>query len=290
MSGRLGVHALVWVGGWSREECERAVAATAQAGYDLIEIPLLDPSRVDVRHTRAVLREHGVAASCSLGLTAATDVSSDDEATVAAGRALLHDALVVAREIGARYLGGVVYGALGRYVAPPTARGRANAVGAVRELCAHAEADGITIGLETVNRYETNLLNTAEQTLAFADEVGAPNVAVHLDTYHMHIEEADLTQPILACGDRLGYVHVGESHRGPLGTGNVDWPQVFAALERSGYAGDIAFESFSSAVVDPELSSTLCIWRELWEDGMALARAARRFVEEGRAAAAAAVG
>lgn len=68
----------------------------------------------------------------------------------------------------------------------------------------------------------------------------------------------------------------------------ADDPELFAALERTGYDGTIAFESFSSAMVSPALSTALCIWRELWDDGMELATAARRFVEEQRTAATAA--
>jgi D-psicose/D-tagatose/L-ribulose 3-epimerase len=284
---RLGVHALVWVGGWSPEECRRAVSATAEAGYDLIEIPLLDPDRVDVADTRAVLDEYGIGAACSLGLSPATDVSSDDATAVAAGRDLLGRALEVTEGIGADYLAGVLHGALAAYESPPSADGRANAVAAVRELCDGAAKAGITVGLEAVNRYENNMINTAEQAMSFIGEVGTDNLVVHLDAYHMNIEERDFDEAFSLCGDRLGYVHVGESHRGALGTGMIDWPAFFAALDRTGYDGTVTFESFSSAVVDPDLSSTLRIWRELWDDGMALATDARRFVEEHRAAAAA---
>jgi len=281
---RLGVHALVWVGGWSRAECEQAARATAEAGYDLLEIPALSPETIDVEHTRATLAAHGLGAVCSLGLTPERDVASEDPERVAAGRARLAEALAVARGVDAEMLAGVVYGALGRYASPPTAAARANAVAAVQELCAAAAPDGITVALEVVNRYETNLLNTAAQALAFCDEVGAGNVGVHLDTYHMNIEEHDPGEAIEACGRRLAYFHLGESHRGQLGTGSVDFAAIFAALERVGYAGDVTFESFSSAVVSPDLSSTLCIWRELWDDGAALARGAREYVEAQRRA------
>jgi D-psicose/D-tagatose/L-ribulose 3-epimerase len=285
---RLGVHALVWVGGWSPEEARQAIASTAEAGYDLIEIPLLDPASVDAVDTRRVLDEHGITASCSLGLSPQTDVSSEDPAAVAAGRRLLADALEAAVALGSDYLGGVLYGVLGRHDAAITDRGRANAVEAIRELCDAAAREGVTIGLEVVNRYESNLLNTNEQALAFLDDLGAANATVHLDTYHMNIEEQGMAPPIEAAGDRLGYFHVGESHRGPLGTGSVDFGQAFAALDRIGYDGTIAFESFSSAVVSPALTRALCIWRETWDDGMELATSARRFVTEQRAAAAAA--
>jgi D-psicose/D-tagatose/L-ribulose 3-epimerase len=234
-----------------------------------------------------VLDEYGIAAGCSLGLSDATNVSSEDPDAVAAGRALLADALRATVDLGADYLGGVLYGVLGRHEAPVTERGYHNAVEAMRGLCDDAAREGVTIGLEVVNRYESNVLNTTEQALAFLDEIGADNATVHLDTYHMNIEERGMAEAIETCGDRLGYFHVGESNRGPLGSGTVDFGEAFAALDRIGYDGTIAFESFSSAVVSPALTRALCIWRETWDDGMELARSAREFVIEQRAAAAA---
>ena len=131
-----------------------------------------------------------------------------------------------------------------------------------------------------VNRYETNVLNTAAQASTFVDEIGEPNVKVHLDSYHANIEEESLRRAVLTCGDRLGYVHVGESHRGALGTGTVDFVQLFWGLAEIGYEGPITFESFSSRVASPDLSNTLCVWRDLWDDGETLARDARAYVLE----------
>jgi D-psicose/D-tagatose/L-ribulose 3-epimerase len=284
---RLGVHALVWVGGWSPAEARQAIAATAEAGYDLIEIPLLDPSSVDAADTRKVLEEHGIAAGCSLGLAPETNVSSEDPDAVAAGRVLLDNALRATVELGADYLGGVLYGVLGRHEAAVTERGYANAVAAMQELSEKAAREGVTIGIEVVNRYESNVFNTAEQGLRFLDDIGAPNATLHLDTYHMNIEEPGMAEAIETVGDRLGYFHVGESNRGPLGSGTVDFAETFAALDRIGYDGTITFESFSSAVVSPALTRALCIWRETWDDGMELAVSARRFVERRLAATAA---
>jgi len=277
----LGAHAMVWVGGWTVEECRLAVRSCAEAGYRLIEIPILEPEDLDAAATRKALDEHGVAASCSLGLSAETDVSSTDAAAVRRGEARLHSALDFAEAVGARHLIGVLYSNLGKYDAPASAEGRSNAVSAIRGLAEAARPKGVAIGLEAVNRYETNLLNTAEQTLDFIGDVGLDNVYVHLDTYHMNIEETSMRDAVLRCGDRLGYVHVGESHRGYLGTGSVDFPGLFGALAKTGYDGPIVFESFSSAVVSPLLSNTLGVWRNLWDDGMDLAVAAREFMEKG---------
>ncbi|HEX6011190.1 MAG TPA: sugar phosphate isomerase/epimerase, partial [Geminicoccaceae bacterium] len=139
--------------------------------------------------------------------------------------------------------------------------------------------------VEVVNRYETNIVNTAAEVVELLDRIGQPNAFAHLDTYHMNIEEGFVGQAIERCGDRLGYFHVGESHRGYLGTGTVDFTAVFRSLARIGYDGPIAFESFSSAVVDPVLSNMLGVWRNLWSDGYDLARHAKAFMEAQRLAA-----
>ncbi|MDQ1607183.1 MAG: D-psicose/D-tagatose/L-ribulose 3-epimerase, partial [Microbacteriaceae bacterium] len=120
--------------------------------------------------------------------------------------------------------------------------------------------------------------------LVFIDEIGHDNVSVHLDTYHMNIEEAGLLAPVLDVGGRLGYVHIGESHRGYLGSGTVDFGSFFRGLGRIGYDGPVVFESFSSAVVNANLSNTLGIWRNLWQDSADLAAHANTFIRNQLAA------
>ena len=283
MTNRIGIHALVWVGGWSETEARTAISSSAEAGYDLIELAAIDPDSFDAAMTSRLLQEHGLSAVASLGLDDATDVSSEDDAIVAAGRTRLDHALDLVRDVGGDYLGGVIFGKLGRYTQPVTERGRANSIESIARLADRAAESGITLGLEFCNRYETNVLNTTEQTLAFIEEVGRDNVVAHLDTYHMNIEEKSFREPVLAAAEagRLGYVHVGESHRGHLGTGTIAWPEFFSALREVEYDGTITFESFSSEIVHPTLSSALSIWRNLWVDGKDLATSARSFIREG---------
>lgn len=275
----IGVHGLVWAGAWSEPEAHSTISKAKAAGYDLVEILFMDPSAIDVAMTRRILDEYGMRATASLGLSPATDVSSEDEDAVAAGNALLGQAVSVGVDLGLEYLGGVVFGALTKHSAPVTAAGRRNSVAAVRRMCELAAASDLPIGLEVVNRYESNLLNTGAQAVDYIREVAADNLYVHLDTYHMNIEENDFGQAVRTCGDLLGYVHIGESHRGYLGTGTVDFEGLFRAMAEIDYTGPITFESFSSTVVDPNLSYTLAIWRNLWEDNLDLARHARGFIE-----------
>ena len=275
----LGVHALVWVGGWSKDQCREAIKNSAEAGYGLIEIPALDPKSIDVEHTKATLNEFGLKGACSLGLSFDADINNDDSEIAKRGEARLMDALNVVEQLGGDYLGGVIFSALGKYKFPPTKKARDNAVAALKRLAIAAQAKGITLGLEPVNRYESNLLNTGSQALEMIKDIGEPNVVVHLDIYHMNIEEQDLVSPVLEAGNKLGYVHIGASHRGPLGTGNIDFDSFFGALAKIGYKGTITFESFSSTVVAPDLSSTLGIWRNLWTDNKSMAKSAREYIE-----------
>ena len=128
------MHALVWTGGWSEADARDACARTKAAGYDLLEIPLLDPASVDAEMTRQVLDEYGLRAATSLGLSFDADVSSEDDDIVAAGEALLNDALAAAAGMGAEYMCGILYSSLGKYSTGPTAKGRANAVAAIKRL------------------------------------------------------------------------------------------------------------------------------------------------------------
>mmetsp|Transcript_84227 Transcript_84227/g.228209 ORF Transcript_84227/g.228209 Transcript_84227/m.228209 type:complete len:237 (+) Transcript_84227:2-712(+) len=235
---------------------------------------------------KRVLEESGVAASASLGLPFDADVSSEDPEVVARGEERLSRSIELAAAFGARNLCGILYSGFGKYRAPPTEAGRSNSVEAMRRLGRRGAELGVQVNLEVVNRYETNLLNTAEQAVAFCDDVGEENVRIHLDTYHMNIEERGFAEAVRTVGHRLGYVHLGESHRGYLGTGTVPWPEFFAALRASGYSGPLTFESFSNKILAPYVVDALCVWRNAWEDSDELARSARAYINEQWAAAA----
>jgi D-psicose/D-tagatose/L-ribulose 3-epimerase len=126
--------------------------------------------------------------------------------------------------------------------------------------------------MECLNRFENALLNTADQALALIAEVGAPNLFVHLDTHHMLIEEANPAAAIARAAPRLGLLEFSESHRGALGTGNVDVAAIAGAARASDYTGPIGFEAFSAAILDPALAAPLAVWRETYTDAHAVAR------------------
>jgi D-psicose/D-tagatose/L-ribulose 3-epimerase len=268
---KLGVHALVWEKGWSHDECARAIAKTAEVGYDFIEAPALDLSSIDPDFTRRQLEKNGIGINFSLGLDFNADISSGDPEKGRRGKAKLEGAVAVCRDCGGEFIGGILHSAFGKYSGPTTSAGVTQAVDILREVAAIAAKSNITLVLEVVNRYESNVLNTASQGVEMCKRIGAENVKVHLDVYHMNIEESDIPSAIVETGEYLGYFHTGDSHRGYLGSGSIDLSSVFRAIVRSSYGGPITFESFSSRVVGQPLEGILGIWRNLWDDGYDLA-------------------
>lgn len=276
---KFGGHALVWAGDWSEASARKAAVSAKKAGYDYIEMLMIEPEKIDVVMTKEVLAEHGLSATASLGLSPETDVTSTNQSIVKKGDELLRKVVDKLHAIGSTELCGVIYCSLGKYPGPASAENRANSISAVTRLADYAADKGININLEVVNRYETNIMNTGKEGLKFLEAVNRPNAYLHLDTYHMNIEEDGMSQAVLDAGDALGYVHIGESHRGYLGSGNVDFDTFFSALKKINYSGPITFESFSSVVVDPALSNALCIWRNLWEDSDDLASHALKYMK-----------
>lgn len=187
--------------------------------------------------------------------------------------------MAAVRDVGGSTLGDMLNSAHAKCGSLPTGRGRKSSVEAIAGTADLAEAAGVDLAIEIVNRFETNLLNTATQGLAFIAESGADHVRLHLDTFHMNIEEANPAAAIRLAGDRLGYFHVGESNRGHLGCGVIDFAPIFDALLDIGYGRDVAFEAFSGAVVDESLSLACAIWRDTWTESEPLACHAKAFID-----------
>jgi len=258
---RIGMHLSLWAASWTRESAELAVPECARYGLEIIEIPLLAPETIDVPHARDLLAAHKVAPSASLCLPNDKLATKDP----AAARDFVLRALETAHALGCTFLGGVTYSALGyKSGTAPTEAEYASIVTALKPVAKRAGELGITLGLEPCNRYETHLLNTAAQSLALLDRIGEANTSVHLDTYHMNIEEKGIGHGFKVAGKRAPYIHLSESDRGVPGTGTIDWDDAFAALAAIGFAGDLVIESF--VTLPPEIASALCVWRPVAKD------------------------
>ena len=276
---RLGIHSFVWTGGQTQEGLEMALEKSAEHGYRCIEFAYLRPELFDLDRLAKKSRDLDIQISVTMGLPLAKDVSSEDVNVVAAGKTMLADAVKAVRDLGGDKLGGILYSAHTKYNRQPTQDGWKNSVEAIAETAEIAEAAGVNLVLELVNRFETNLLNTTAQGMKFIAETGNDHVQLHMDTFHMQMEEADLGAAIRLAREKIGYFHIGESNRGYLGDGTIQWEPVFDALVEIGYDGDVVFESFSTAIVDEGLSLVCAIWRDTWTENDPLAAHAKKFIK-----------
>ena len=256
----LGVHTLAVAPAWTPAAARGFLPWLKEHGVGLMEVPLLRPEEIDVAGTRAVAREFDVQLACSLGLPATIDSTGDPDSAIA----FLTRALEVTARIEAIALSGVTYGTIGRTSgAPPTVRER-DAVARVVEGGARAARErGLRFGIEPCNRYETHLVNTIAHGVEIIERVGADNVFVHPDSYHMNIEEVAMASGIAGAGAHLGYVHASEANRGVPGRGTLDWAGLCQGLAEAGFEGPVVLESFVH--LDPDIAAGLAVWRPVAE-------------------------
>ena len=157
-----------------------------------------------------------------------------------------------------------MYSSVGRAEAESPAARKAQwklVVKHLRHLADYAGERGITLAVEPLNRFETDFLNTCEQALELVDAVGSPAVKVHLDTFHMNIEQKDQGAAIRKAGKLLGHFHACGSDRGTPGNDHIDWKPIAAALKAVGYKGDVVIESFTTDV--KVIAKAAAIWRRM---------------------------
>jgi D-psicose/D-tagatose/L-ribulose 3-epimerase len=227
----------------------------------------LHPESMDVSGTRELLDRYGIGCTCSLGLPKAAHLPfAPDRA-----EAFLRGAVDVTAALEAPALSGAVYTHLGTLTGKPPGEDELAEVGRVlKSVARYAAERDISLGIEAINRYETYLINLASQADAMLGRIDEPNVFVHLDTYHMNIEERGFYDPIVATGPRMQYIHLSESDRGTPGTGNVHWNEVFRGLKAIGYDGYLVMESF--AAINEDIMGATALWRDVVGDPQALIR------------------
>lgn len=253
---KFGSHAYLWIDEWTTEKGNYAIAATAKAGFDLIEMPLLKPHEFDAPAHKKALREAGIEGTTTLVLPNDCHLPFQPHKA----RQFLLGALEKVEAVGSTFLGGCIAYALGVFTnQPPTQAERQAVVDVIGQVAVEAKKRGITLGFETVNRYESYLYNTLADGRATIKAIGADNIVLHPDTYQMNIEEEGFYRPLVECADVLGYIHISESHRGLVSTGTINWDEVFQGLADAHFKGPLVLESFLA--INPDLVAATRLWR-----------------------------
>jgi D-psicose/D-tagatose/L-ribulose 3-epimerase len=233
-------------------------------GFQSIEIPIEDPSHIDPAHVKAELDKHGLVCGsvCAcMGPDRDLRGTPEQQQTGLAYMTKLIDQMVV---LNCPSLIGPVYSAVGRADAVPEKEYKQQwktVVKNLKQLCKYAQKNGRQVCLEPLNRFETDFINTADQALEMVKDVNSPALKVHLDTFHMNIEEKDQGKAIRKVGKLLGHFHACGSDRGTPGNDHIDWKPIATALKAVGYKGDVVIESFTTDV--KVIARAAAIWRRM---------------------------
>jgi D-psicose/D-tagatose/L-ribulose 3-epimerase len=233
-------------------------------GFDTVEIAIDDPAGLDPAYVKAELDKVGLVCGSVCGCFGPDrDLRGTRQAQQNSMNYIKKciDHMVV---LDCPSFIGPVYSAVGRAEAVDPVDYRkqwATVVKNIEQVCAYAVKKGKQICMEPLNRFETDFINTVDQALKMVKEVGSPALKVHLDTFHMNIEEKCQGDAIRKAGKLLGHFHACGSDRGTPGNDHIGWDCIARALKAVKYNGDVVIESFTKDVV--VIAKAAAIWRQI---------------------------
>ena len=260
---RIGINTFLYTSPFTTESV-KLFPKFKRWGFDTVEIPIEDPSHIDTAVVRVAAAKAGIAIG---SVCAAMGPGRDFRGTAEEQKTAMDYCTALldqAAELGCPRLIGPVYSVVGKADAVEPAQRKvewALVVANLKKLAQHAEARGVMICIEPLNRFETDFLNTCDQGLKLVKAVNSPAVKLHLDTFHMNIEEKDQAASIRKAGKYLAHFHACGSDRGTPGGDHIAWPAIIKALKAIGYKGDVVIESFTTDV--KVIARAAAIWRTI---------------------------
>lgn len=255
------------------------------AGYDFVELLVPEPGELDLAATRHALADQGLGAVLAARVNLDRNLCSDDAARRQGGRDYLAYCADVAHALGASVVGGPLFGnplvfaARAPHPVSEDLRRQREAwcVQGLQAIAPLAAQAGIRFGVEPLNRFETDVLNTTRQGVDLVCQVGHASVGLVLDTFHMNMEDDDIPGAIRAAATHVVHFQANENHRGYLGTGHIEWTPVVRALADIGYTGTISLEPFRRT--DERIGIPFAQWKSPARDEQAELTAACGFIK-----------
>jgi D-psicose/D-tagatose/L-ribulose 3-epimerase len=233
-------------------------------GFETVEIPVEDPSHIDPAYIKKELDRHGLACG---SVCACMGPGRDFRGTPEEQKTAMDYCKALADQaigLGCPRMIGPIYSVVGKADAVEPEQQKkewALVVANLKELARYAATRGVDLCIEPLNRFETDFLNTCDQGLKLLKAVGAKNVKLHLDTFHMNIEEKNQAAAIRKAGKLLGHFHACGSDRGTPGGDHIAWKEIAKALKAVKYNGDVVIESFTTDV--KVIARAAAIWRRI---------------------------
>jgi D-psicose/D-tagatose/L-ribulose 3-epimerase len=251
-------------------------------GYDILEVAVEDKDLIDWGRLKEMADDEDVKITISGAFASDRDISSTDPAIRENGFNYIADCIKIANEMGSPIFTGPVYSAVGKTRMVSLEQKKQERAWCVENLDRAgkiASEYGVVVGVEPLNRFETDMVNTAEQALSIVKEVSNEHIKISLDTFHCNIEEKNIGDTIRKVGkDLLCHVQGNESDRGTPGTGHLDWAGIKKALQDINYEGAMVIETFGAP--SKQLAAAACIWRPLANSADELASDGLQFYKQ----------
>lgn len=233
-------------------------------GYDVVEIPVEDPTLIDGTLVKKALANNGLKPTVCGVFGPTKDFTSDDVLLHENSFRYIEKCFELCSLLEVDFLAGPMYSAVGKARMVSEEQRKIEwelAVTNLYKVCEMASEFGQSIALEPLNRFESDLVNTAEDVMRLVRDINHTNAKVILDGFHMTIEEKNIREAINLVGEKLIHVQVSENHRGIPGTGLTPWHDFKLGLEDINYKGAMVIESFTPEI--KELAGAVCIWKNL---------------------------
>jgi D-psicose/D-tagatose/L-ribulose 3-epimerase len=250
-------------------------------GFDVVEIPVEYPEQIDGKKVWEALKENGLEAVVCGAFGSSRDLTHDDPSIHENCFRYISECFEFCHQWQAGFLAGPMYSAVGKARMVSDEQRKIEwdrAVTNLYKVAMQAHQRGLMIALEPLNRFESDLVNTAEDVMRLTRDINHPAAKVLLDGFHMAIEERDLEKAILTVGDNLIHLQVSENYRGTPGTGQTPWHSIRSGLEKINYGGVVSIESFTPEI--KELAGAVCIWKSLAENQDAFAKDGLTFLKK----------
>lgn len=274
---KFGMNLLLWTD-TLKDELVPVLKQLKKIGYDGVEIPIFDFDVPKYERWGKILSDLGLACTAVTCRGAEDNPISSDAAVRALGVENNKRVLDCCHATGATVLVGPYHSAIGIFSgAGPTEDEFNWGVDSMRQVAEHAQQAGVMLGVEYLNRFETYLLTSVEQTVKFVKAVKHPYCRMMYDTFHANVEEKDIAAAIRAASKYMVHVHISENDRSTPGVGHVNWTETFDTLKEVGYEGWLMIEAFGMAL--PAIAAATKIWRRMFKTEMQLAKDGLAFMQ-----------
>lgn len=274
-----GVSTWLWESPFSTKS-SHLFSKIKKLGYDLVEIPIEDPNLIDPKELKKALLDNGLKVSICGAFGPTKDLTHTDPIVHQQCFDYLEHCFELCNILDVGFLAGPIYAAVGkaRLVSPEQRKIEWDlAVTNLHKVCTMAEGHELCIALEPLNRFESDMVNTAVDVMRLVTDINHGAARVLLDGFHMTIEEKNIRQAINTVGDKLIHVQVSENHRGVPGTGITPWNDFKLGLDDINYSGGLVIESFTPEI--KELAAAVCIWKTMAESQDEFARQGLEFLK-----------